>query len=141
MQVVSPGRLEVVCRRELERMIAVRAVEKLWDRRADLWTSDPEQARIIASRLGWLGVPEAMRPQSEDLAGFARAIPQEGFRDVVLLGIGGSSLAAEVFALTFPMSAGARRFFILDTTDPETIRVTSIPPGSYSRAGREQEFI
>jgi glucose-6-phosphate isomerase len=103
-------------------MIAAHAVEKLWERRADLWTSDAEQARIIANRLGWLGIAGAMRPQSEDLAAFARAIVQEGFRDVVLLGMGGSSLAAEVFVLTFPKPAGTRRFFNLDTTDPETIR-------------------
>jgi len=86
-------------------------VHRLWARDASLWTGADE-----ASWLGWLNVVHdrfSGIDQLEELAEEARA-----FDHVVLLGMGGSSLAPEVFALTF----GKTRFHILDSTDPEQVR-------------------
>ncbi|MBI3668675.1 MAG: hypothetical protein HY237_02685 [Acidobacteria bacterium] len=111
IQRVSPGRLEAAYRKELDRLIEARAIEKIWSKQPDLWSSDAEHARVISNRLGWIGVLDAMRRETSDLAAFAREIREAGLRDIVLLGMGGSSLAPEVFSLTFPAPADGRRFF------------------------------
>lgn len=121
IQRVSPGRLEAAYRKELDRLIEARAIEKIWSKQPDLWSSDAEHARVISNRLGWIGVLDAMRRETSDLAAFAREIREAGLRDIVLLGMGGSSLAPEVFSLTFPAPADGRRFFVLDSTDPASI--------------------
>ncbi len=120
-QRVSPGRLGDAYRQELDRLIGARAIEQIWSKQASLWKADPDHARVITERLGWIGVPEVMRGEAAGLAGLAGEICQAGLRDIVLLGMGGSSLAAEVFSLTFPAPADGRRFYVLDSTDPASI--------------------
>ena len=80
----------------------------------------------ILNRLGWLDAPEAAGRHAGDLRAFADAVRQDGLTDVVLLGMGGSSLCAEVFRDV----AGARtgrgcRLTVLDTTDERAIRTAT----------------
>ena len=86
-------------------------VERIWARDATLWTGQDE-----AHWLGWLDEPLRMQERVPELLAFAEAA--SGFADVVLLGMGGSSLAPEVLRRTF----GAKRFHVLDTTHPAAIR-------------------
>ncbi len=120
-QSVSPGRLEAAYRQEIKRLAAMGAIQKIWSKQADLWKSDADHTRVIVNRLGWIEVLEAMRGEAAALAEFAGEIRQAGLRDIVLLGMGGSSLAPEVFSLTFPAPSDGRRFFVLDSTDPGSI--------------------
>lgn len=120
-QRVSPGRLESSYRRELDHLIEAKALHQIWSKQPSLWTSDPEHARVISNRLGWIGVLDAMRASAGELAAFAGETREAGLRDLVLLGMGGSSLAPEVFSLMFPAPADGRRFFVLDSTDPASI--------------------
>jgi glucose-6-phosphate isomerase len=120
-QRVSPGRLSAAYRQEVERLVAARAIGKMWSRQATLWKSDADHLRVISNRLGWIGVLETMHSEAAALADFSGEIRRADLRDIVLLGMGGSSLAPEVFSLTFPAPAGVRRFFILDSTDPASI--------------------
>ncbi len=120
-QRLFPGRLGAACRQEIERLVAARAIEKIWSRQAALWKSDADHARVITNRLGWIGVLDTMQSEVAALTDFAGEVRQAGFRDIVLLGMGGSSLAPEVFSLTFPAPADGRRFFVLDSTDPASI--------------------
>ena len=85
-------------------------VEGIWARDAALWTGRDE-----AEWLGWLDEPARMRERVDELLEFAA---NADFDDVVLLGMGGSSLAPEVLKRTF----GVERFHVLDTTHPEAIR-------------------
>src|SRR5262249_36851437 len=71
--------------------------------------------------LGWLDVVERERAGIAELAAFANEVKQRGFTDVVLLGMGGSSLGPEVLAETFGQQAGWPRFHMLDSTDPSQI--------------------
>jgi glucose-6-phosphate isomerase len=57
-----------------------------------------------------------------DLESFASEVRSAGVRDVVLLGMGGSSLCPELFAKTFPSAPGYPKLHVLDSTLPETIR-------------------
>jgi len=88
-------------------------VERIWARDASVWTGADEDRW-----LGWLDVPSRMRERVPNLEAFARGAAEDGLTDIVLAGMGGSSLAPEVFALTF----GAGNLHVLDTTHPDAIR-------------------
>jgi len=124
-QRIVPGRLEQTYRQEWNQLNAAEAISKLWTKQPGLWKDDPGHARIIANRLGWIPVLDSVRAEAAELRQFAQETMARSVRDIVLLGMGGSSLAPEVFSLTFPPSAEGRRFFVLDTTDPESIAAVS----------------
>jgi glucose-6-phosphate isomerase len=94
--------------------------ERLWARDATLWTSDPAGQAIVRNGLGWLRAPAAMTEAVADLRRFTGAARGAGYRQVLHMGMGGSSLAPLVFARTFPEAPGLR-LSVLDTTDPATI--------------------
>ena len=122
VQRISPGYLAEAYQEESNRLRAGEALQKMWARQPGLWKDDPEHARIIANRLGWIGVLDSMRAEAAALQDhLARDIKDSGVNDIVLLGMGGSSLAPEVFSLIFPAPSG-RRFFVLDSTDPTSIQ-------------------
>ena len=87
-------------------------VERIWERDPTVWTGHDE-----AHWLGWLDEPLRMRERVAELTELAAGAAGDA-DDVVLLGMGGSSLAPEVLARAF----GARRFTVLDTTHPRAIR-------------------
>jgi transaldolase/glucose-6-phosphate isomerase len=87
-------------------------VERMWDYDASLWTGSGEDRW-----LGWLDVVSRMQLHVDELNAFAESAAGQ-FQDVVLLGMGGSSLAPEVIRRTF--AAGS--FHVLDTTHPQAIR-------------------
>jgi len=88
-------------------------VDRIWERDPTTWTGADE-----ARWLGWLDEPRRMRERVAELAEFAGALAADGIDTVVLLGMGGSSLAPEVLRRTF----GATGFHVLDTTHPAAIR-------------------
>jgi RpiB/LacA/LacB family sugar-phosphate isomerase len=95
---------------------------RIWKKDGGLWSEAEPVRAAIGNRLGWLEAPTAMRAHLGDLSSFAATVRREGVTDVVLLGMGGSSLAAEVLAATFPPGPGDPAFTVLDTTDPGAIR-------------------
>ena len=86
-----------------------------------LWTQDEAARREIAQRLGWRGLPAAMAARAGDIQTFAEQVRAAGFARVVLLGMGGSSLAPETFAKVFGPRAGWPTLTVLDSTDPTHI--------------------
>ena len=98
------------------------AAVKIWTKAPGLWKTEPNHQSIIRRSLGWLTVAEMMGEQSEELTGFADEVRGAGFSDVLLLGMGGSSLCPDVFRLTFGSAPGFPRLHVLDTTDPASIR-------------------
>jgi transaldolase / glucose-6-phosphate isomerase len=97
-------------------------VERIWKKDASLWKSDAEHQAIIKNALGWLTVPHMVYEHSGELADFAKTIRLAGFKNVMLLGMGGSSLCVEVFRQTFGQQEGAPRILVLDSTDPVTVK-------------------
>lgn len=114
------GRDEEISR-ALERAEGDRVIQRLWAKDPGLWTRDPGHRAVIDASLGWLDLPRTMAPRVQELEEFARGIWRDGFRRVLLLGMGGSSLAPEVFRGAFPRKAGALELRVLDTTDPEAL--------------------
>lgn len=94
---------------------------RLFARDATLWTTDDGGTREVADRLGWLDLPSAMEAHRAEVEGFAAEVRAAGFRRVLLLGMGGSSLAPDVFARLLGGGPGALALTVLDTTDPGAI--------------------
>ena len=95
-----------------------RVMDRIWAKDHTVWKPEPEG---IANRLGWLSSPFDMVDRIDEIEDFARAVRSEGFRQVVLLGMGGSSLAPEVFAKTFGSAPGHPELAVLDSTDPGAV--------------------
>jgi len=92
-------------------------VRRLWAADASLWTEADE-----ANWLGWLDIVDKQMKGIAHLQDFADDVKRSGFQDVVLLGMGGSSLGPEVFAETFGAKPGFPNLHVLDSTDPSQIR-------------------
>lgn len=92
-------------------------IRKLWAGDKSLWAGTDED-----KWLGWLQVVEQELTDVDRLIAFAKEVKQRGFTDLVLLGMGGSSLGPEVFGKTFGRQVGWPRFHMLDGTDPAQIK-------------------
>lgn len=93
---------------------------RLWEKDHRLWS--PEPVPELTDRLGWLELPVSMQEVAGRLAALAREAAAEGIREAVVLGMGGSSLAPEVFSLTFGAGAGFPAVSVLDSTHPDAVR-------------------
>ena len=116
--------------RESVQRALVRAAEEGLMRRIQardhrVWKPDPTE---ISDRLGWLDIAARMESEVADLERFAATVRAEGYTDVLLLGMGGSSLAPEVLARTFGAQPDGLRLAVLDSTDPCAVaaRVASL---------------
>ena len=114
----SLGPLEAPVAGAVESLAAGDVTGRLWNGDHTLWADDPSE---ISDRLGWLTVAEAMTARIEDLEALAASAAADGIAHVVLLGMGGSSLAPEVFATSFERASGRPELIVLDTTDPAEI--------------------
>jgi glucose-6-phosphate isomerase len=107
---------------------AERAAAALWRRDPSAWSAEPNVQRTIANRLGWLSSPADIAVSLDRIKAFAGSVRRDGFTDVVLLGMGGSSLAPEVLRAVAGVAAGWPRFHMLDSTDPAAVRAIVSPP-------------
>jgi transaldolase/glucose-6-phosphate isomerase len=92
-------------------------MKRLWQRDATLWTGDDE-----ANWLGWLDIIEEQIAHPIQLRGLAKEVWSAGFKDILLLGMGGSSLCPEVLRMTFGKTAGFPDLHVLDSTDPAQVK-------------------
>ena len=97
-------------------------VRRIWDRDHTVWNPHPAE---ISNRLDWLTVTTVMRGQLPLLEGFARSVREAGFRHVVLLGMGGSSLGPEVLRQTFGSAPEHPELIVLDSTFPDSVRAVT----------------
>jgi glucose-6-phosphate isomerase len=104
------------------RLDSAQFASALWARRLDVWTADPAVQKLIANRLGWLTALDFVSPLVPRLRAFAASVAHSGFSDVVLLGMGGSSLAPEVLRQVLCPPDRVPRFHVLDSVDPDAVR-------------------
>jgi transaldolase/glucose-6-phosphate isomerase len=114
-----PADLDTAVKKNANDWRANGKVKRLWERDASLWTGEDE-----AKWIGWLGVVDEQLARSSELKALAEEVKSAGFSDILLMGMGGSSLCPEVLALTYPQTPGFPRLHILDSTDPAQIRNT-----------------
>lgn len=96
------------------------AVSRIWSEEASFWKSGEADRRTIASALGWLTTIERMEAALPELADFVHSAI-EGTDRVVVLGMGGSSLAPLVFASSFGRRPGYPSLEVLDSTEPASV--------------------
>ena len=92
-------------------------MQRLWQRDASLWTGSDE-----ANWLGWLDITEEQIAHPIELRNLAKEVWSAGFKDILLLGMGGSSLCPEVLRMTFGKIAGYPDLHVLDSTDPAQVK-------------------
>jgi transaldolase/glucose-6-phosphate isomerase len=123
-----PDAIEADLAAELEQAVAARirqaaeddVVHRIWHRDGTLWA--PAGTPEVTDRLGWLDISEKMLEHVDDLEAFAADVRAAGLTDAVLLGMGGSSLAPEVFRRS--TSGHAMHLHVLDSTHPDQIQAT-----------------
>ena len=122
----SPASAEAA-RRALDDLAGRQIAQRIQDRDHTVWRSDP---REIANRQGWLEAGEFLRPHLGELASFTEEIRRQGYRDVVLLGMGGSCLGPEVLRQAFGPVSDYPALTVLDSTVPEQVLAvhTAIDP-------------
>ena len=96
-------------------------LERLWRRDFTVWFPEPRPE--ITDRLGWLDLPARMAGFLEEWQACAYDLKDSGITEIVLLGMGGSSLAPEVFSRILPAASGFPRLRVLDSTHPDEVRL------------------
>src|SRR3954468_16095661 len=94
--------------------------KRMWEKDFRLWS--PEPIAELSNRLGWLDLPNRMTAEVDRLTRLGRDAQLEGMRDAVVLGMGGSSLAPEVYSRTFGPAFGHPAVTVLDSTHPDAVR-------------------
>ena len=93
---------------------------RVWKKDHTLWSKEPQPE--LTDRLGWLELPVTMEKQIGALRAFADQVKADGIKHVVVLGMGGSSLAPEVFQQTFGNAPGYPALQVLDSTHPAAVK-------------------
>lgn len=104
--------------RALKELRDQRVVRRIWEHDHTVWKPEPDE---ISNRLNWLHLPEKMADAVAEIRHLAGELRAEGFKKALLLGMGGSSLAPEVFRETFGVAEGFLDLAVLDSTDPGAV--------------------
>lgn len=105
----------------MTRLAELNVVSRLAEKDASLFASNDAAMDQILARMGWIGLAIQASEKLPYYDGIVSPIVAEGVTDVVLLGMGGSSLASLVFAEVFPPRGGHPSLHVLDTTSPVTV--------------------
>jgi transaldolase/glucose-6-phosphate isomerase len=118
-----PADLQRATDAAVARLAKDRALARIWEADAKFFSSDSAHERSIKSRLGWLRAPALMRGKLGELEAFAADVKAAGHTDVVLLGMGGSSLWPEVVSQVWRGQGdkAAPALHVLDNTDPAAV--------------------
>jgi glucose-6-phosphate isomerase len=124
--------LEAAIHSRLEAWTADRVADRLWAKDGSLWAASGKPPEEVARWLGWLDLPGAMRARVTELEHLARDVREDGYRRAAVLGMGGSSLAPELFSRVFGWAGGAGgsgaatadglELRVLDSTHPDVVR-------------------
>ena len=120
-QVFGLGNYQKAVQARITDLEAAHFSARLWQKDPALWKSKPKDQDEIRNALGWLHVAEKMEENLKELNTFRQEILNAGFRHVLHMGMGGSSLTPLVFERTFTPAKEALPLTVLDSTDPATI--------------------
>lgn len=93
---------------------------KLYQHQADLWKTEEEHTKIINNSLGWTEVYNWTLEHLDEIKTFAASV-KDSYKNVVLMGMGGSSLAPEVLRVLFGKKEGWPALIVLDSTNPDWV--------------------
>jgi glucose-6-phosphate isomerase len=106
-----------------DRFLRDQLIPRIWDRDISVWGAEPESgaSRSISTRLGWLDVGRTMPEHLDRVARIGQTARDEQVEAVYLLGMGGSSLCAEVLRSVYGIAPGFPDLHVFDTTDERTL--------------------
>ena len=115
--------------KEIEELVKIRidkwqsenVLKRMWELDPTVWKPKKEDDVELSNRIGWLDLPDSMEKEVPGLIKFADEV-KEKYNAVVLLGMGGSSLAPEVFFKTYGNKEGYPTLTVLDSTHPESVK-------------------
>jgi glucose-6-phosphate isomerase len=105
----------------VESLIRNEAVRRLWAIDAGLFTSDPDSAKTIPQRMGWLRSPEFMGGYGAALRSYSREVYAQGIRKVLVVGVGGTVAAPQALARCYGKVAGYPELRVLDSVEPGSV--------------------
>ncbi len=103
----------------VQEIINENIVQRIWKKDHTVWSEDPTE---ISNRLGWLDCVENSKKSLPEIYDFVESVKASQFKNVLVLGMGGSSLAPEVFSLIFGKDERLFNLYVLDSTHPEAIK-------------------
>lgn len=115
----SFGQAAGVVESELARVEKEQVVRRIWDKDETVWPLPPAGSAKAKDRLGWLALASTVAERGAEMASFTEQVRGEGFDHTVLMGMGGSPMAAETMR---DMLAPSSALTVLDTVEPETVR-------------------
>jgi transaldolase/glucose-6-phosphate isomerase len=124
-QEVALAGFEYEIREVLARFDKSGLIARIWDKDPSVWKQETVHQHVISTRLGWLDVVNAENDFYLPLYSLQADMRERGYSHAVLLGMGGSSLVAEVMRQTFGVLEGFPELIVLDTTDPQAISLTA----------------
>jgi len=115
---LSLGKEQKIYEDKFQKLVDEKVIERIWKKDYTVWSSNPDE---ISNRLGWLDSPENSLKSLNEINEFVESVKADGFTHALLMGMGGSSLAPEVFRLTFGVKEGYLDLDVLDSTDPGAV--------------------
>lgn len=112
------GKEQKTYEEKFQKLVEEKIIERIWEKDYTVWSSNPDE---ISNRLGWLDSPENSLKSLNEIYEFVESVKADGFTHALLMGMGGSSLAPEVFRLTFGVKEGYLDLDVLDSTDPGAV--------------------
>ncbi len=112
---MEPGNYSGIIENTLINLRDKNIVNRIWKKDHTVWRENPEE---ISNRLGWLDCLEVSRKSLNEINSFVEEIRKEGFRNALLMGMGGSSLTPEVFRFTFGVENGYLDLHVIDRYTP-----------------------
>jgi glucose-6-phosphate isomerase len=112
------GDLKIAVDKALVELQSNHVVDRIWKLDHTVWKPEPNE---IVNRLGWLWIARQMEPKLPKIFDLVESVRQEGYQHFYLLGMGGSSLAPEIFRKIFGIKEGYLDLSVLDSTDPDAL--------------------
>ena len=116
---IKDKKLNETIAQTLSKLSEEKIVERIWNKDYTVWDENPDE---ISNRLGWLDSVEATSKAISEIKEFVQSVINDGFTHALLVGMGGSSLAPEVFRLTFGVKDGYLNLTVIDNTHPEVVK-------------------
>ena len=120
-EIMHLGAYQALYQETLTRTIEDNLNARIWGRDASVWTEQELAASEIVERLGWLNLPDSMPLEITRLRALQLEIQALEITHVVLLGMGGSSLAPEVLAQIIGPATDGLQLLVLDSTVPAQV--------------------
>jgi glucose-6-phosphate isomerase len=122
---ITSGRLSRAYDRAVRKGSRDRVVPRIMSRDASVFSDNRKLKELITNRLGWVDSAALMKRQIKSIESFGREVLKDGFKHVVLMGMGGSSLCPDLFRLMCRPVKGLKSFDVLDSTDPSAVMALS----------------